>query len=95
MVSRRGRRDNEKKGQAMVVKLFRTERGYQTEPVLQTGIGRFQVYKTDNANARAIGRNPRWTVSDLYRNVCVKSEGWERFDTLAEVKEWIEKRMGE
>lgn len=58
---------------------------YQTEPKCGTGIGRFQVCKTDNANARAIGRRPRWTVTDLYtlKRECL--------DTLAEVREWCEK----
>lgn len=62
---------------------------YQTTPVLGTGIGRFQVYKTDNANARAVGRRPKWTVYDLYGNpVTARAE----LDTLAEVREWIERQ---
>jgi hypothetical protein len=59
---------------------------WQTEPLCGTGIGRFQVYKTDNANARAIGRQPRWTIHDLYKPIGTVRV---RFDTLAEVREHI------
>lgn len=48
----------------------------------ETGDGRFKVTKTDNANARAIGRNPKWTVTDT------KTGKWTRVETLAEVREW-------
>lgn len=71
------------------------EGGYQTKPLFETGIGRFRITKTDNANARAIGRNPKWTVQDLFRNVCKRGEGYQRFETLDEVKSWIEDRLAE
>jgi len=64
---------------------------YQTTPVVQTGIGRFQIYKTDNANARAIGRRPKWTVYDLYGSI---TKDRAELDTLEEVREWIAKRTG-
>lgn len=48
----------------------------------KTGDGRFVVHKTDNANARAIGRNPKWTVVDT------KTTKMTRVETLAEVREW-------
>lgn len=65
---------------------------YQSPGKCATGIGRFQVRLTDNANARAIGRRPKWTVNDLYGNVVKRGDGWETFDTLAECQEWAEKR---
>jgi hypothetical protein len=71
------------------IKNSRSMTQYQTDPVFKTGIGRYQVYKTDNANARAIGRRPRWTVHDLYNNLTCRAE----CDTLAEVREWIEKQI--
>ncbi len=66
--------------------LLKTKEGYQTEPKCGSGIGRFQVWATDNANARAIGKQPKWTVRDLYT--------MKRFqcDTLAEVKEECKRR---
>lgn len=67
---------------------------YQTEPKCGSGIGRFQVYQTDNANARAIGRRPKWTVCDLYANV-MDPRARRECETLAEVREWIEKRERE
>ncbi len=73
------------------IKLLKTDSGYQTEPKCASGIGRFQVYKTDNANARAIGIRPKWTVYDLYGNAADRKSRSE-LDTLAEVREWITKR---
>ncbi len=51
----------------------------------ETGDRRFIVTRTDNANARAIGRNPKWTVTDN------KTGKWERHETLTEAKKWIKK----
>jgi len=77
-----------------VVKLYRIKdksdfASYQTEPIRDTGTGRFQVYKTDNANARWLGRRPRWTVRDLFGN----HYAYAQCDTLAEIKEWIAQRL--
>lgn len=68
------------------MKLYKTNEKYgakyQTEPKCNSGIGRFQVYLTDNTNARQIGKQPKWTVRDLYT---MKQE---KIDTLTEVVEW-------
>lgn len=74
------------------MKLYRVKGGphlpdhYQTEPKCGSGIGRFQVLPTDNSSARRTGRLPRWTVRDLYKPTSLFPV---RFDTLAEVREWI------
>lgn len=76
------------------VKLFKTDDGYQSEPLCGSGIGRFQVRKTDNANARAVGRQPRWTVIDLYAAVGTYFSRTQ-VETLEEVREWVAYRLSD